>query len=74
MEAGTGKNLEGGSSLLNKLITSTALAYIVVDLTGWYETTPEKLICCIGLGLAIAAVWIQIEERRTEHDNNSGRV
>lgn len=56
-----------------KLITSTLAAYVAIDLTGWY-TTPEKLICCIGLGLAIAAVWIQIEERRTEHDNNSGRV
>ena len=47
-----------------KLITSTLAAYVAADLTGWY-TTPEKLICCIGLGLAIAAVWIQIEERRT---------
>lgn len=57
----------------NKLITSTLAAYVAADLTGWY-TMSEKLICCIGLGLAIAAVWIQIEERRTEHDNNSGRV
>lgn len=57
-----------------KLITSAALAYIAADLTGWYHTIPERLICSIGLGLAIAAVWIQIEERRTEHDNNSGRV
>ena len=46
-----------------RLITSIALAYVAADLTGWYETIPERLICCIGLGLAIAAVWIQIEER-----------
>lgn len=46
----------------DKLITSTLAAYVAADLTGWY-TTPEKLICCIGLGLIAAAVWIQIEER-----------
>lgn len=45
-----------------KLITSIALAYIAADLTGWYETFPERLICGIGLGLAIAAVWTKIEE------------
>ena len=43
-----------------KLITSTALAYVAADLTGWY-TTPEKLICCIGLGLIAAAVWTWVE-------------
>lgn len=51
-----------------KLITSIALAYIAADLTGWY-TTPEKLICCIGLGLIAAAVWTWAEERRKRHDN-----
>lgn len=44
-----------------KLITSTLAAYVAADLTGWY-TMSEKLICCIGLGLAIAAVWTKIEE------------
>ncbi|MCH1984577.1 hypothetical protein MCG98_18710 [Ruminococcus sp. OA3] len=53
-----------------KLITSTLAAYIAVDLTGWYETIPEQLICCIGLGLAVAAVWTWIEERRLHHDKN----
>lgn len=52
-----------------KLITSAALAYIAADLTGWYHTIPERLICCIGLGLAIAAVWTWVEERRETHDN-----
>lgn len=47
--------------MLNKLIISTLAAYVAVDLTGWY-TTPEKLICCIGLGLIAAAVWTWIEE------------
>lgn len=47
--------------MLNKLITSTLAAYVAVDLTGWY-TTPEKLICSIGLGLVVAAVWTKIEE------------
>lgn len=56
--------------MLNKLITSTALAYIAVDLTGWY-TTPEKLICCIGLGLIAAAVWTKIEERRTRQSDKA---
>lgn len=73
MAAFASENIEGGSSLLNKLIISTLAAYIAADLTDWY-TIPEKLICCIGLGLIAAAVWIQIEERRTEHDNNNGRV
>lgn len=45
-----------------KLITSIALAYVAADLTGWYETFPERLICCIGLGLIAAAVWTWIEE------------
>lgn len=47
-----------------RLITSIALAYVAADLTGWYETIPERLICCIGLGLAIAAVWTWAEGRR----------
>ena len=54
--------------MLNKLITSTLAAYVAADLTGWYETFPERLICCIGLGLAIAAVWTWVEERRETHD------
>lgn len=47
-----------------KLITSIALAYVAADLTGWYETFPERLICSIGLGLAIAAVWTWAEEKK----------
>lgn len=54
-----------------KLITSIALAYVAVDLTGWYHTIPERLICSIGLGLAIAAMWIQIEERRTRQSDKA---
>lgn len=53
-----------------KLITSIALAYVAAELTGWYETFPERLICCIGLGLIAAAVWTWIEERRETHDKD----
>ena len=54
-----------------KLFTSVALAYIAADLTGWYETIPERLICCIGLGLIAAAVWTWIEERRRKQSDKA---
>lgn len=56
-----------------KIITSTLAAYVAADLTGWY-TTPEKLICCIGLGLAIAAVWVWIKEKKNNHHKKSPRT
>lgn len=52
----------GDRHVINKLITSILLAYIVVDLSGWYSTIPERLISCVGLGLIITAIWTRAEE------------
>lgn len=57
-----------------RLITSIALAYIAADLTGWYETIPERLICCIGLGLIAAAVWTWAEEKKNNQHKKSPRT
>lgn len=58
--------------MLNKLIISTLAAYVAVDLTRWY-TIPEKLICCIGFGLIIAAAWTKIEEIKFDPRSGNSR-
>lgn len=57
-----------------KLITSAALAYIVVDKLGWYSTAPQMIVATIGLAMVILAGWTWVEEKKNNHHKKSPRT